>query len=92
MRLLADQKMHGYKAMSWGGYNGDAMEATFARLPKAKEANFLATFVAGKDGEPAVGKILRSSAKEIAFKVKTGKKTYTIRIDLEAKKTVVSAR
>lgn len=92
MRLVADQDMTGYKAVSFGGYMGTPMEVTWARLDNCKEANLLAVFSFGKDTQPPAAKIVKSTDDEIVIEVKDKEKTYTMTISPKEKKAWVEGK
>lgn len=80
MRVVSDQPMQGYKALTFGQYYGLPMEVTFARVPDAKAATFLTTYSLGKDIQPAVGRIVKSTDEELVLDVVTKEHTYTITV------------
>ena len=89
MRLVSDQDLTGYKAISFGGYMGTPMEVTWARLDNCKEATFLSVFSFGKDTEPPAARIVKSSEDEIVIEVKSKDKTYTVTVKPKEKKAEV---
>jgi len=90
MRLACDQAMSAYRATSWGGYNGDKQEATFARVEPGKEVTFLAAFSLGAESEPAAVEIRKSTDAQMVFAVKPGDKTYVVSIDADARTAAVA--
>jgi len=89
MRLVSDGDMEAYKGLTVGSYQATPMEFTFARRSNAKDATFLAAFVLGKEKEPPLVKIVRSSQDEIRFEISTAAKTYTVTIRPAEKSAII---
>jgi hypothetical protein len=81
MRLVSDQDIHAYQAITVGGYQATPMEVTFARR-KAKEATFLAAFSIGKASEPPALRILVTSKTRLKLEVKTAKKVHVLDLNI----------
>jgi phage FluMu protein Com len=88
MRLVGDERMHAYRAITPGGYQARPMEVTFARRSKAREAAFLAAFT--MDARPPELEILRNARNEISFEVRTDQQNYRVRIEPRGGKVSVS--
>jgi len=90
MRLVSDHDLTGYKAVSFGGYLGNPMEVTWARVDDAREASFLAAFSYGADAEPPAVRIVKSTADEIVVEVTGKDKTRTLTIRPRQKQAAVA--
>ena len=92
MRLVCDRELTSGKARTYGGYQQNMMDVTWARADNAKEATFLATFSLSKDAEPSAARIVKSTDDEIVLEVKGKDKTYTIAIKPGEKKAEVTGK
>ena len=71
MRLVADQEVTPYTAVTFGGWKAKPMEVSFVRAPEAKAATMLAAFALGPKTTMPDLQITKVSEDELAFVVKT---------------------
>lgn len=91
MRLVSDLEVSGYRATTFGGYQGQPMEVTFVRADGVQEVSFLAAFVQGTE-EPPLLRIKESTAARMVLEVESHGKVYTLAADLAKQAVKVTAR
>jgi hypothetical protein len=85
LKIVSDKNFNLYRATTIKGYQPRPCEVIFARAADCKEVTFLSAFVFGKKEKLPELEILKSSEKEIEFKVKSNGKDYTVTVKPEAK-------
>ena len=92
MHLVSDKDIGAYKAITFGGYQGQTMEVTFVRAEKAREVTFLAAFVQGKEANPPQLRIKESTVTRQIFEVESKGTVYTISVDIANETVAVTAQ
>ena len=82
MRLVSDQELVAYKAVTVGGWQADPREVTFVRAADTTAVTFLAAFSLGKDREPPQLQIKRAELDHTRLRIVVGGTAYTIRAGL----------
>lgn len=92
MRLVADQDLTAYKAVTAGTYEAKPMDVTFARAAAATAVTFLAAFTDEKAAEPPILRIQTSTPQRLVLEVETPAATRVITVDTQAKTATVSVK
>jgi hypothetical protein len=91
MRLVSDQELQAYKAVTVGGYQAQPMDVTFARAAGAREVTFLAAFTLGKDSEPPALRIRKSEPDGLILEIETPTARHTVTVSQRARAARVAA-
>jgi len=92
MRLVSDRDLALYRAVTFGGYQGQPLAVTFARASGVREVTFLAALVEGKDAEPPTLRIAESTPEHMVLEVESEGVVQVVHVDVAGKTARVRAK
>jgi hypothetical protein len=92
LSLVSEQEFQLCRGLTHGGYRGQPMAVTFARVAAAREASFLAAFTWGNDPPPPQLRIVTNTPTAAELEVRTAARTYVIRIEPPRNTATITAR